>query len=390
MPPRFERPRLPPHLYVWSEPPDSSGDEVLRFVSQQRSIKLKGYSFREFEQRVIPLLDGRRTMEEIEQAVADVFAPADLAAGLELLAQQNLLVDDAGEALPDRVTESLAPQLALFQELKCDPVATQKRLQQSVVTLLGAGGIGAAVAAALAAAGIGTIRCLDGEPVSPSDPYFSSIFAPAAVGSPRADVVAAHLRRSAPELNVVAYADRMETEDQIRTAVAGSNLVISTLDPGQSGLVYKLNRVCLADGVCWISAALSGTEIVVGPTVLPFQTACYLCYKMRAVSCGGNPEESFAFEQYLDRRKHDDSGRRENLAFGAGIAANLLAMEAFKLLTGVSRIATAGRIVVFDLLSFNTTHHVVLRKPWCPACFRTDEAMSAGSVASGDGGDGQR
>jgi len=390
MPPRFERPRLPAHLYVWSEPPDSSGDEVLRFVSQQRSIKMKGHSFREFEQRVIPLLDGRRTIEEIERAVADVFAPADLAAGLELLAQQNLLVDGAGEALPDRLAEPLAPQLALFQELKCDPVTMQKRLQQSVVTLLGVGGIGAAAAAALGAAGIGTIRCLDGEPVAPSDPYFSSIFAPTAVGSPRADVVAAHLRRSAPQLNVVTYSDSMDTEDQIRAAIAGSDLVISTLDPGQSALAYKLNRVCLADGVRWISAALSGTEIIVGPTVLPFETACYLCYKMRTVSCAGNPEESFAFEQYLDRRKRDDSGRRENLAFGAGVAANLLAMEAFKLLTGLSQITTAGRIVVFDLLSFNATHHVVLRKPWCPACFRSGDAMSGGTAASGDGGDGQR
>src|ERR1043166_8357087 len=73
MPHSFQRPRLPRHFYVWSEPPDSDGDEVLNFVSDRRRIKLKGHSFREFEQRVIPLLDGRHTVAEIEQQVADAF-----------------------------------------------------------------------------------------------------------------------------------------------------------------------------------------------------------------------------------------------------------------------------------------------------------------------------
>ena len=33
-------------------------DEVLHFVSPQRRVKLKGHSFREFVQNVVPLLDG--------------------------------------------------------------------------------------------------------------------------------------------------------------------------------------------------------------------------------------------------------------------------------------------------------------------------------------------
>jgi bacteriocin biosynthesis cyclodehydratase domain-containing protein len=388
MPRRFERPLLPSHFYVWTEPPDSAGDEVLRFVSERRRVKLKGHSFREFEQRVIPLLDGRHTIEEIEQAVADVFAPADLAAGLDLLAEQKLLIDAAAESLPTGIAEPLAPQLAMLHELDQDPARVQERLLRSTVTLVGVGGVGAAAAAALGAARVGTIRCFDAEPVLTTDVYFSPIFSPAAIGSSRAETVAGHVRERVPEVRVTAHPDKLETEEQIRAAIEGSDLVISTLDPAQSALVYRLNRACLAAGIRWISAALSGSEIVIGPTVLPFETACYLCYKMRAVSCAGNPEEGFAFEQYLDRRKHDDSGRRENLVFGAGIAANLLATEAFKLIAGLRPIATLGRIVIIDLLTLNATHHVILRKPWCPACFRADDAASGGAGSSADGGHG--
>ena len=55
---RYQRPRLPSYFYVLSEPPDSRGEEVLRFVSERRRIKLKGHSFREF-QRVRHTAAGR-------------------------------------------------------------------------------------------------------------------------------------------------------------------------------------------------------------------------------------------------------------------------------------------------------------------------------------------
>ena len=108
--PIFNRPKLPTHYYVWSEPPDHSGDEVLYFASAQRRIKIKGHSFREFEQYVIPLLDGRHTFQEIVDNVADVFDAEDLAAGLRLLADHHLLTDTDDSAPPSESPEFLAPQ----------------------------------------------------------------------------------------------------------------------------------------------------------------------------------------------------------------------------------------------------------------------------------------
>jgi adenylyltransferase/sulfurtransferase len=129
-----------------------------------------------------------------------------------------------------------------------------------------------------------------------------------------------------------------------------------------------LNRACLQVRVPWTSCSASGLEGVVGPTVVPHETACYLCYKMRAVACAADPEDEFAHQRQLDRRKQDDSGRRENHPFAAGVVADLAGLEAFKLLTGLAEPSAKGGIVVFDFLTLSCRRHVVLRKPWCPTC----------------------
>ena len=95
---------------------------------------------------------------------------------------------------------------------------------------------------------------------------------------------------------------------------------------------------------------------------------------MRAVACAGNPEDAFAFEKYLDRRKRDESGRRENLVFGAGMAANLLGVEVVKELTGLAEPSLVGRILTIQLNDLAIEKHTVLRKPWCPACFGDRDA----------------
>src|ERR1041384_3006887 len=367
---KFNRPKLPSNIYVWFEPPDSSGDEVLHFVSERKRVKLKGHSFREFQQLVIPLLDGEHTLLEIEQAVADVFAPEDLEAGLELLAVNNLIEDAELHGKPTRFAEELTPQLNFFHELGLRSGEMQQRLSKSVVTVIGMSGAGATVALSLAAAHVGTLRRVCSLPVAPADHYLSNVFAPSDVGQGRAQLVAQKIRTAVPQVNASAHAEVLQTDDEVASALEGSDFVVNCLDAGQSSLIYKLNRACLKTGTRWTSCALSGIEVVLGPTIHPFETPCYLCYKMRSVACAANPEDEFAFESFLDRRKQDDSGRREGLVFGATIAANLVGLEAIKELSGVLTGNALGKLIVFDLFELTSTKHVVLRKPWCPACFK--------------------
>src|SRR4051794_36411032 len=107
------RPRLPSHYYVLYEPPDERGDERLQFVSQRRRIEVKGTMLREFRNEVLPLLDGRHTLDEIKGLVAETLRPGSVDEAISLLEGQNIVIADALDgavAAPDR----LAPQLNFF------------------------------------------------------------------------------------------------------------------------------------------------------------------------------------------------------------------------------------------------------------------------------------
>ena len=388
--PIFNRPKLPTHYYVWSEPPDHSGDEVLYFASAQRRIKIKGHSFREFEQYVIPLLDGRHTFQEIAENVADVFDAEDLAEGLRLLAEQHLLTDADDRTPSSESPESLTPQLNFFYEMNTNPEEVQSRLRNATVTIFGLGNAGASTAIALAAARVGHLRCVDFMPVGGADTYLSNAFSHADAGQLRAVVVAQRFAANNPEVSVTIHTQKPENDDEVFALVDGSDFVINCLDVGESSLIYKLNRVCLRAGIKWTSCALSGPEIILGPTIHPAETACYLCYKMRSVACAGNPEDEYAFESFLDQRKRDDSARHENLVSSVDLASGLVSLEAIKSLSGVLAPSSVGKIIVFNLLDLASTKHVVLRKPWCPACFKmTTQAggtteMAAAAASSSD------
>ena len=360
------KPLLPSHLSVWVDPPDEAGDEVLHVVSEQRSLKLKGHSFREFRDEVLPLLDGAHTVEEIQRATSETFHPDDLAQCLDLLAAQGVLVEGAGAS-----QERMVPQANLFHELAPGGQA-QERLAAATVAVVGLGGAGASVALTLAAAGLGAVVCVDPAPVAPADVYFSPFFGLASVGSGRAPATAALIAGAAPQVKVDVVDRGMESEDDLRAAVRGADVVVCCLDAGQSNLIFKLNRVCLAEGVRWLACALAGAEIDIGPVMVPGRTACYLCYRMRAIACAGNPTEAFAYEQYLDGRKQDDSARRENLVFAANIAAGFVGTEVVKLLTDLAPPSLFGRLTTVRLTDMAIQRHSVLRKPWCPACFRPE------------------
>jgi adenylyltransferase/sulfurtransferase len=221
---------------VWYEPPDDSGDEVLRIVSARRSLKLKGRLFREFNRRVRPLLDGTHTMEDIFLETADVFSADDLTSALDMLAGQGILVEGANPAVSTEVAERLTPQLNYFHEMTDGGRALQARLASAKVAVIGLGGAGATTALGLAAAGIGKLICVDPQAVTPSDVYFSPFFRTGNVGDKRAEIFRTHVQSSAPQVDVAALTQPIETEDDIWRTIEGADFVVSCLDDGMLNL----------------------------------------------------------------------------------------------------------------------------------------------------------
>ena len=366
------KPLLPRHYTLWFDPPDDDGDETLHVLSERRAIRLKGQAFREFTRSVAPLLDGEHSLEEIEVALDGTFRSEDLRSCLGVLHAQGLVVEGDHHSLKGGVAARLAPQLNLFHDLAPDQ-DLQARLQSATVAVLGLGGAGTAVALSLAAAGIGTLRCVDSGVIANTDRYFSPALGDRPDGQLRASAVAGLLRSAAPETRVTEHGGTLVTEEHLRSVISGSHYVVCCLDAAQSNLIYKLNRVCLADAIPWITCSPAGAEVTVGPAFQPPAGACYMCYRMRLVACAGNPEDAFAHERLLDRRQRDDGGVRESLVFSTNLAAQLVGLEVMKSLTQVAEPSLVGRILTIRLTDLHIERHTILRKPWCPACGTTGQ-----------------
>jgi bacteriocin biosynthesis cyclodehydratase domain-containing protein len=358
------------------EPPDKDGNEALIFVSERRRIKVKGTLFREFMREVLPQLDGRHTMAQIRASVSDTFASNEIDSAIELLVQQHLVKLELFErALDAEALESLAPQLNFFHEVGLPPESTQRRLEEATVSIIGVGGVGAQVAAGFAAAGVGRLRLIDCSVGLATDPYFNIMFAATDRGQSRANSVRRVIQSRWPQVSMAIHDRVISSDDEMLSCVSGSDLVISCTDSGESSLLYKLNRACMSARIPWTSCAVSGFEVVIGPTIRPHETACYLCYRMRSVTCAEDPESEFSLQQYLDHRKHDDSDRRENIVFAAGLAANLVALESLKVLIGSIPCPTLGAIIAVNTLDTTMSKHVVLRHPACPVCFPEEAVL---------------
>ena len=367
------KPRLLGHYRVQVRPDDGSGLETLVFASEGKRVVLEGQEFPTFVERVVPLLDGRHDLEEIKRSVEDVFEPDDLTACLSLLLENRVVEDAELVALPSRAEEQLAPQLSYFREIGLDPGEALDRLARSKVSVVGLGAVGAVSASALAASNVGNVRCIDGSAVSSVDPLLAQVFGRDDVGRLRAEVTRERILGVNAATSVEVLVEELRSDEDVAAAVAGSDFVLGCLDPGLVWMTNKLNKACLSEGIPWSTGTVSAFEGIVGPTVIPGDTACYLCYQMRSSACDDDPEAALAELEERDRNRTDGSLSRENLAFGAGIVGNMLALEAFKALLGTVP-ATAGRILTLDLAACTTRLRVVLRHPSCPACFGVAEA----------------
>ena len=209
-----------------------------------------------------------------------------------------------------------------------------------------------------------------------TDSHLNPFFVPSEVGQNRAEVVRSKILEHFPRAEALAVADPVASDADALQIIDGADLVVCCVDAGMSTHSYIVNRACLKACIPSTSCAVSGFEGIIGPTVVPHETACYLCYKMRAVACTANPLDELAHMRRLDRQKQDNSHRRENHAFSVGAIGSLMGLEAVKCLTGIAEPSALGRIVVLDFLTLASRTHTILRMPWCPACSPTSSETS--------------
>lgn len=155
-------------------------------------------------------------------------------------------------------------------------------------------------------------------------------------------------------VDAVSISHRVESDAEMAGVLGQCAFAICTAE------LYRVNRVAQQLRLRWTTSQSSAFEAVLGPTIYPGATACYVCYKMRTVACSDDPAAEFA----AIRQERRD---REDKAAASGLLGHMLALETVKVLTGAGGSAK-GAIVAVDTRTMISERHAVLRVPSCPVC----------------------
>lgn len=230
----------------------------------------------------------------------------------------------------------------------------QRKLLESRVLIIGAGGLGSPTALYLAAAGVGTLGIVDNDVVSLSNLQRQILYRTEDVGASKVDVARAALGHLNPDVHVNAHHTRL-TEENARLLIAEYDLVADGCDNFDTR--FTVADACLALKKPLVSAAVGRFEAQLstfkphahGPDGEAYP--CYRCLVPEAPPPGSAPACS------------------EVGIIGAltGVVGSLQALEVIKELTGAGE-GLAGKLLIYDALqtSFRT---IRLRKdPECPGC----------------------
>jgi bacteriocin biosynthesis cyclodehydratase domain-containing protein len=150
----------------------------------------------------------------------------------------------------------------------------------------------------------------------------------------------------------------------LQESLAKTDFAVLCRDDFNPAEYEAFNHAALASKTSWTSARMSGFEFQIGPTIIPFETACFQCFDLRQKSNVPDFAEYKIVEDFLKK----DRLRAESLAFTPGVG--LLALEVLKAITWFMAPATRAHLYSLNLLTMESKLHPILKIPRCPACGR--------------------
>ena len=230
----------------------------------------------------------------------------------------------------------------------------QKKLLDSKVLLIGAGGLGSPAALYLAAAGVGTIGLVDFDIVDVSNLQRQIIHTTDRVGDKKVESARIAINALNPDVKVVAH-EEMLLADNVDRLIAGYDVILDGTDTFETR--YLLNDAAVAANVPVVHASVFRFEGQL--TVFqPYAGPCYRCLYPSPPPPELAPGCSVAGV----------------LGVVPGIMGLLQANEVLKLVLGIGD-TLAGRLLLFDALDTTFTELRLKRDQACPVC--SDAAQAA-------------
>jgi molybdopterin/thiamine biosynthesis adenylyltransferase/rhodanese-related sulfurtransferase len=223
----------------------------------------------------------------------------------------------------------------------------QKKLLDSRVLMLGAGGLGSPAALYLAAAGVGTIGLIDSDVVDRSNLQRQILHTDDRVGVSKVESARQTLTALNPDVKVVSFETRL-TSDNAMELFKGWDVIIDGGDNFPTR--YLVNDAAYHLNIPIVHGSVYRFEGQV-TSFIPNQGPCYRCLYPEP------PPPEFA-------PSCQEAGV---LGVLPGIIGVLQATEAIKILLGIGT-PLAGRLMAFDALSMKFRELKLRRDHDCPLC----------------------
>ena len=222
----------------------------------------------------------------------------------------------------------------------------QRKLMQSKVLILGAGGLGSPSAIYLALAGVGTIGLVDFDVVDLSNLQRQILHHTADVGRSKLQSARDTIHAFNPDINVVLHETRMESHNAMEI-ISQYDMVVNGAD--NFATRYLVNDACYLAGKPLVDGSIlifDGQATV----FIPGQ-GCYRCLFPSPPPPGMVP----------------NCAEAGVLGALTGLVGSIQATEALKLILGIGE-SLSSRLLLIDALSMNFREVKLKRNPACPLC----------------------
>ncbi|MFN2485131.1 MAG: molybdopterin-synthase adenylyltransferase MoeB [Acidimicrobiia bacterium] len=227
----------------------------------------------------------------------------------------------------------------------------QRKLLESKVMVIGAGGLSSPAALYLAAAGVGTIGIVDFDLVDVSNLQRQILHSTERVGAPKVESARRTLNAINPDVEIIAHRARIDASNA-ESLLEGYDVIVDGSDNFPTR--YLINDASLRLGIPVAHGSIFRFDGQASFFV-PYQGPCYRCIFPEA------PPPELA----------PNCAEAGVLGVLPGIIGSIQATETIKHLLGIGE-SLNGRLLVYDALDQSFTEVKARRRPDCPACANPD------------------
>jgi adenylyltransferase/sulfurtransferase len=244
-----------------------------------------------------------------------------------------------------------APQRARYSRHLLIPEVGEEgqlKLLDSKVLLIGAGGLGSPASLYLAAAGVGRIGIVDADVVDESNLQRQIVHSTESLGEPKVESAKRTIEALNPDVEVVAYKERLTSENIERILADGWDVIVDGADNFPTR--YLVNDASVWHGIPVVHGSIYRFEGQV--TVFKaHEGPCYRCL----------------FPTPPPPELAPSCAEGGVLGVLPGVIGSLQASEALKLALGIGE-PLIGRLLLFDALAATFDEVKLRRDPDCPVC----------------------